>query len=457
MAEPNTNERMMNVNDFPDHLLVCIISFLPTLDAVRTSFLSRKWRNLWTSLTSLTFDFPLFPASGHPSSTRRRFADFVDRTLILRPHTPLSKFRFQFHFYEFLYCCHIDSWIQYAVKHNATELDIDFFIDRSYHIGVEADNECCYEFPFYLLKDSCVRVLKLCRQDLILPLNMASTKFVSITSMSLDNIFMPDVMVTDLISACINLELLYLEDCYGMNNFRICSPKLKELILVHLYTENEEEGESLEISAPNLRSITLNILKMDKYTINNSSSLVEAHVSFPHELEYYKYWSKIVRLFSGVKRLSVQNWWFKLVGQKDVSSERYALNNLNHLELKTGYTKYDLLGIAALLEIAPNLNTMVLNYLPKIEKDESISEEHLNKPIHLSMPNLKLVKMQIFDLSENVSQFLLLLQKLGVVLERVVIVPAQVGETLIRSLVLTKQCQEDIFLQGPPHFEVSEN
>lgn len=51
---------------------------------------------------------------------------------------------------------------------------------------------------------------------------------------------------------------------------------------------------------------------MDKYTINNSSSLVEAHVSFPHELEYYKYWSKIVRLFSGVKRLSVQNWWFKV-------------------------------------------------------------------------------------------------------------------------------------------------
>lgn len=63
----------------------------------------------------------------------------------------------------------------------------------------------------------------------------------------------------------------------------------------------------------------------------------------------------------------------KLVGQKDVSSERYALDNLNHLELKTGYTKYDLLGIAALLDIAPNLNTMVLNYLPKIEKDVSIT------------------------------------------------------------------------------------
>lgn len=88
---------------------------------------------------------------------------------------------------------------------------------------------------------------------------------------------------------------------------------------------------------------------------------------------------------------------------------------------------------------------------------ESISEEHLNQPIHLSMPNLKLVKMQIFDLSENVSQFLLLLEKLGVVLERVVIVPAQVGETLIWPLVLTKQFQEGIFLQGPPHFEVSEN
>lgn len=62
----------------------------------------------------------------------------------------------------------------------------------------------------------------------------------------------------------------------------------------------------------------------------------------------------------------------KLLGQKDVSLERYALNNLNHLELPTGYTKYDLLGIAALLYIAPSLSTMILDFLPKIDEDVGI-------------------------------------------------------------------------------------
>lgn len=62
---------------------------------------------------------------------------------------------------------------------------------------------------------------------------------------------------------------------------------------------------------------------------------------------------------------------FKFLVQDSGSSERYALNNLNHLELQTGYTKYDLLGMKALLDIAPNLSTMIIDYLPKIDQDVS--------------------------------------------------------------------------------------
>lgn len=97
-----------------------------------------------------------------------------------------------------------------------------------------------------------------------------------------------------------------------MNNVQIYSKKLKDLTVVRLFTRNEDEGELLEIYAPNLQFITLNSVKMDKYAINNSPPLVEAYVFFPNNLMYYKYWSKVVRAFSGVKRLTAQNWWFKV-------------------------------------------------------------------------------------------------------------------------------------------------
>lgn len=57
---------------------------------------------------------------------------------------------------------------------------------------------------------------------------------------------------------------------------------------------------------------------------------------------------------------------------------------------------------------------------------ESISDKHLNKTLNLCKQRVKQVKLKNFDPSENISgYFLLLLQKLGVVSENVVIVPAQ--------------------------------
>ncbi|KAH7839556.1 hypothetical protein Vadar_005713 [Vaccinium darrowii] len=69
-----------SLNDFSDQLLLHILSFLPTLDAVRTASVCRKWQTLLPSLSSLNFDFSLFPPANSPSATRRLFADSVDRS-----------------------------------------------------------------------------------------------------------------------------------------------------------------------------------------------------------------------------------------------------------------------------------------------------------------------------------------------------------------------------------------
>ncbi|KAA8524531.1 hypothetical protein F0562_010954 [Nyssa sinensis] len=138
------------------------------------------------------------------------------------------------------------------------------------------------------------------------------------------------------------------------------------------------------------------------------------------------YW--VVRLVSGVKRLTAQNWWFD---EMKISSEHFIVSNLNCLELQTGYSKYCLLVIAALLELSPNLVTMILYYVYVMDEDESLPKDFLSRPIKLNLPSLRQVKMENFRGTDNEFYFLVLLKCQRVVLEKVVIVPEKVGEISI--------------------------
>lgn len=62
----------------------------------------------------------------------------------------------------------------------------------------------------------------------------------------------------------------------------------------------------------------------------------------------------------------------QLLTSKDPLSKSFKLHNLNHLELPTGYTHCDLVGLAALLELSPNLENMILDYVDNNAKDVSI-------------------------------------------------------------------------------------
>lgn len=131
------------------------------------------------------------------------------------------------------------------------------------------DAEFEYDFRLCTLKGSCVRFLTLSRCDLILTSNM---KCPSIHCVYLAYIYLTDEMVSDLISACVNLETFSLDHCFGIIKLRIFSSKLKELRLEYSYSygcEKEEEEQSVEIRTPNLRFISI-----------ESSNLVEAQVKF---------------------------------------------------------------------------------------------------------------------------------------------------------------------------------
>jgi len=59
----DTEEDILHSKLSEPQLISQILSFLPTRDAVRTSVLSKKWLNNWTSVSKLHFDDSLYSCS----------------------------------------------------------------------------------------------------------------------------------------------------------------------------------------------------------------------------------------------------------------------------------------------------------------------------------------------------------------------------------------------------------
>ena len=121
-------EGVDRISELPNSLLCHILSFLPILDAVQTTILSRRWENLWTPLPKHEFDDDCFPYSWIESN---RFWTFVDRVLSLHDSTDIRKFSIE------LYrrwkrsseptpdnLTLISNWICTAIRHNVVYLDL---------------------------------------------------------------------------------------------------------------------------------------------------------------------------------------------------------------------------------------------------------------------------------------------------------------------------------------------
>ncbi|KAK9284191.1 hypothetical protein L1049_023360 [Liquidambar formosana] len=302
-------------------------------------------------------------------------------------------------------------------------------------------NPSRYGFPFSSLRNGCVRVFRLTHCYLSMPPAgsvSSGVRFPSLRSLCLYHVPLTEAMLSDLMMGCVNLEVLCLQECCRLNNFHICSSSLRELTLEHF----TGHCGSVDISAPNLRSLTTILFKVDHI---RDSSLSRAKVCFLYKLEHYSRWSKVVRFLGNVQHLAVQNWWFKLLVTKDGFSGSFLLHSLKYLELQTGYSKPDLLGIAALLEISPNLETMILDN--HIEVDEETIEESIKEsekfitPINLNLPSLRHFKMKSFMGTEEERDFVMLLRKSQVVIEKVIIICVKLPGSSFSPLVLVKEPQ----------------
>ncbi|XP_058093077.1 F-box/LRR-repeat protein At3g26922-like isoform X2 [Magnolia sinica] len=335
------------ISNLPEAIRSHIVSMLPMEEAVVTTVLSRSWRHILTSLTTLDFEYSRFP------QVRRReqlFIDFIKRTIALHNRSNIEKFRMSFGFY-FRYTPLVNEWIGFAVGCNVRELDLD--------IPKLEDAK----LPSCLFTCESLVVLKLNMNDSVLKLPV-TIEFCRLKTLHLKWISFSDECLTrGLFSSCPMLEDLNFRSC-EMKEFQIfdiSSPSLKSLTMFSCGLRTSK----LKVSTPNLLSFKYIGYMAQDYALENLSSLTDVDINFfgsTADEDYSFHWGKLFRGLSNARvfRLGISCIGF-LSRARDLLEWLPRFCNLKHLKLTSFPNKNHFQAIFCLLESSPNLEYLLVD------------------------------------------------------------------------------------------------
>ncbi|KAM1278800.1 hypothetical protein ACFX2J_030775 [Malus domestica] len=341
------------ISELPNDVLCRTLSFLPTKYAVRTTVLSKIWKNIWTSVPNLYFcdnDYPDVNA----------FMAFVDRVLDSHDLSRIQKF-----------CLHsscfdiepsiLNRWICTAIRHNVRELDL----------FVHSDAEDYFELPQTLFTSKNLEVLKLQFNFIANP--PASKCFPSLKSLCVVIQHPESISVKMLFSYLPVLEDLeirgYLE--YYDVDVNVSAPELRKLG-INLAYGNADGGNDhkLCVNAPKLESLDVKLDSLSKFLLLiNANSVVKANVDLLYEelsnggsadVEYsLEYKMQADRAIDILKNIS--NVKYLSLSIRNLEGDLPAFDNLNQLNLvfyDCGYWGF----LIKLLSKSPDLQHLVFEH-----------------------------------------------------------------------------------------------
>ncbi|PON68679.1 LRR domain containing protein [Trema orientale] len=233
------------ISKLPDPLIHHILSFVPTIDVVRMSILSRRWRHIWYSVPTLDFcDIDQIDRFCFHHQPHKAFYKFVDKCLkhrwrSMRYIADSVITRIKLHTEYYRDSAVLDNWLNFVVRGNVEELDLCIRPE-------DFDNFVYYCLPESVLNARSLTVLKL---DNLTFDGSCSVSLPSLISLTLTDLELHDEALHNLLLGCPALENFLLRECSGMHNPRISSSTLKFVGIL-----GEETSEMIEIETRNLQS-----------------------------------------------------------------------------------------------------------------------------------------------------------------------------------------------------------
>ncbi|KAL2492016.1 F-box/LRR-repeat protein [Abeliophyllum distichum] len=219
------------LSTLPDCVLCYVLSFLDTKYAVQTCVLSKRFKNLWSSLPDLNFDRKSFKKLSS-------FNNFVDRALTLRDNS-VKVNNFKFSSRGAITCSFLDKVVNYAMSHGVQGLNLFVQYNESYH------------FPEAGYSSESLRIFELkCNKyhiKLKKPLSFPELKVLHLERVTF--------MHSDIVLSCPNLRDLTLRDCCSsreLDTLNINAPHLTKLTISSGYLELV--AGKVVVSAPRLAS-----------------------------------------------------------------------------------------------------------------------------------------------------------------------------------------------------------
>ncbi|KXG28050.1 F-box/LRR-repeat protein At3g26922 [Sorghum bicolor] len=208
------------LSSLPEGILQHVLYFLPPHEAVRTSVLSRFWRDLWKSMTALRIsDYGRW-------SSAADFNTFVNSLLLSRDRSPLREFEF---------CTYFHPQMQTDEYKDSDE--VVRYVDMWIHHAFMCD----------------VRVLKVIGMSLPRPMVLAHVPLIAkhLETLQLWSVLLDGCSMD--FSRCERLEDLMMDDC-RISAHRMVSKSLRRLRVCYCHFSHDTRTR---ISVPSLVSLRL--------------------------------------------------------------------------------------------------------------------------------------------------------------------------------------------------------
>ncbi|KAK3199558.1 hypothetical protein Dsin_022973 [Dipteronia sinensis] len=223
------------LSSLPEHIIRHIFSFLDTINVVRASSVSRKWRYFSVSVPHLnlnifTFWLLLLNKKDSMQVTNEKFKDFVNWVLMSQDWS-VDIQNFSLYYWKIRDDNIIYRWMNVLARRNVQQLYLRLFSDTP------------LELPLCIINCESLVDLKICFDQYSVLKLPESPGFTRLKFLYLSMVeFMDSMLLGNFVSSCPVLENLTMDDCtfHDFKILDIAAPRLKNLIIDSLTSADED-------------------------------------------------------------------------------------------------------------------------------------------------------------------------------------------------------------------------